>query len=126
MASMDADLGTPAAVGALFELARRANVAADRGDHAEGRRLALTVVVLAGALGLVLQGGRQELDEATRARAADRDAARAAGDWARADAIRRELEAEGWSIEDGPEGVGSTVDRFPAPMLENRPPVGYR
>ncbi len=104
MASMDADLGTPAAVGALFELARRANVASDRGDHAEGRRLALTVVVLTGALGLVLQGGRQELDEATRARAADRDAARAAGDWARADAIRRELEAEGWSIEDGPEG----------------------
>jgi len=104
MASMDADLGTPAAVGALFELARRANVASDGGDHAEGRRLAVTVLVLSGALGLVLQGGRQELDEATRAKAAARDAARAAGDWARADAIRHELEAEGWSIEDGPEG----------------------
>ncbi len=104
MASMDADLGTPAAVGALFELARRANVASDGGDHAEGRRLAVTVLVLSGALGLVLQGGRQELDEATRAKVAARDAARAAGDWARADAIRHELEAEGWSIEDGPEG----------------------
>jgi cysteinyl-tRNA synthetase len=103
LTTMDDDLGTPAAVAAVFDLARRANVAADRGDHAEGRRLALTVVVLCAAFGLFLHG-RQALDEATEAKVAARDAARAAGDFDRADAIRRELEADGWSVEDGPEG----------------------
>jgi cysteinyl-tRNA synthetase len=104
IATMDADLATPAAVGALFELARRANVAADGGAHAEGRRLALTVALLCGALGLVLHGGREELDPATEALVAERDAARASRDFARADAIRQQLEADGWFIEDGPDG----------------------
>jgi cysteinyl-tRNA synthetase len=103
VATMDDDLGTPAAVAGIFELARRANVAADAGDDAEGDRLALTVVVLCAAFGLVLHG-RPALDEATQAKVAARDAARAAGDWDTADAIRRELEADGWSVEDGPEG----------------------
>ena len=100
---MDDDLGTPAAVAGIFELARQANVAADAGEDDEGRRLALTAVVLCAALGLVLHG-REELDEATRAKVVARDAARAAKDWARADAIRAELEAEGWQVEDGPDG----------------------
>jgi cysteinyl-tRNA synthetase len=104
VATMDADLGTPAAMGAIFELARRANVAADKGDQAEGRRLALTVLLLTAALGLPLHGGRQALDEATEALVAERDAARAAKDFARADAIRAQLEADGWFIEDGPDG----------------------
>jgi cysteinyl-tRNA synthetase len=103
-ATMDADLGTPAAVGALFDLARRANVAADGGDRAEGRRLALTVLLLFAALGLSLHGGREDLDDATRALVAERDAARAARDFTRADAIRRQLEAAGWLVEDGPDG----------------------
>jgi cysteinyl-tRNA synthetase len=104
LATMDADLGTPAAVGALFELARRANIAADQGDQEEGRRLALTVLLLFAALGLALEGGREMLDEATAALVAERDAARAARDFDRADAIRAELEADGWFIEDGPDG----------------------
>jgi len=102
-AHMDDDLGTPAAVAGIFELARQANLAADAGDEAEGRRLALTAVILCAALGLALHG-REDLDEATRAKVAARDAARAAKDWARADAIRAELEADGWQVEDGPEG----------------------
>jgi len=100
---MDDDLGTPAAVAGIFELVRQANLAADAGDAAAGRRLALTAVVLCAALGLPLYG-RVEADEATKAKAAARDAARAAKDWARADALRAELEADGWHIEDGPEG----------------------
>jgi cysteinyl-tRNA synthetase len=103
MATMDADLGTPAALGALFELARRANVAGDGGDQDEGRRLALTVLVLCAALGLTLHG-RPALDPATQALVAERDAARAARDFARADAIRQQLEADGWHVEDGPHG----------------------
>jgi cysteinyl-tRNA synthetase len=102
-AHMDDDLGTPAAVAGIFELARQANLAADAGDDDEGRRLALTAVVLCAALGLTLHG-REELDEATRARVVARDVARAAKDWALADAIRAELEADGWHVEDGPNG----------------------
>ncbi|HXQ62851.1 MAG TPA: cysteine--tRNA ligase [Acidimicrobiales bacterium] len=102
--AMDDDLGTPTAVAGLFELARRANVAADAGREDEGRRLALTVVMLCGALGMPLHG-RVSLDEATKGLVDDRDAARAGRDWDRADAIRRQLEAEGWVVEDGPEGT---------------------
>jgi cysteinyl-tRNA synthetase len=102
-AHMDDDLGTPAAVAGIFELARQANVEADTGDLAEGRRLAFTAVVLCAALGLFLRG-RGEVDEATLAKSAARDAARAARDFARADAIRAELEADGWFVEDGPDG----------------------
>ena len=102
-AHMDDDLGTPAAVAGIFELGRQANVEADTGDLAEGRRLALTAVVLCAALGLFLRG-RGEVDEATLAKSAARDAARAARDFARADAIRAELEADGWFVEDGPDG----------------------
>jgi cysteinyl-tRNA synthetase len=102
-AHMDDDLGTPAAVAGIFELARQANVEADTGDLAEGRRLALTAVVLCGALGLFLRG-RGEVDPATLAKSAARDAARAARDFALADSIRAELEADGWFVEDGPDG----------------------
>jgi cysteinyl-tRNA synthetase len=104
VASMDEDLGTPAAVAGIFDLARRANVAADAGDDAGGRVLALTVVVLCAALGLTLHG-RIALDEATEALVARRDEARARRDWARADQIRGQLEASGWVVEDGPEGT---------------------
>jgi len=40
---------------------------------------------------------------------ADRDAARTKGDYARADALRRELTERGWDVVDGP--TGSTVRR---------------
>jgi cysteinyl-tRNA synthetase len=104
VAAMDDDLGTPAAVAGIFELARRANVAADDGDEDEGGRLALTVAVLLGALGVTLHGG-VTLDDPTRALVAERDAARTGRDWARADEIRRRLETDGWVVEDGSEGT---------------------
>ena len=104
VAAMDDDLGTPAAVAALFELARRANVAADGGDEAEGRRLAFTVVVLCGALGLSLRAA-SDVDAPAAALVAERDAARDGRDWARADALRAQLEGLGWVVEDTPAGT---------------------
>jgi len=102
---MDDDLDTPGALAEIFDLARRAHSALDAGDHDEGRRLALTVVTLCAALGLPL--GRREpgLDAETAALVADRDRARGAGDYGRADADRRELEKRGWVVEDGPDGT---------------------
>jgi cysteinyl-tRNA synthetase len=102
---MDDDLDTPGALAEIFDLARRAHSALDEGDRDGGRRLALTVAVLCGALGLALGASEAGLDDETAALVADRDRARGAGDYEQADRDRRELEARGWVVEDGPEGT---------------------
>ena len=101
---MDDDLDTPGAVAVVFELVRRANAAADAGEDDEGRRLAVSVAVLAGALGLRLVAGI-ELDERSAELVRRRDEARAARDWGQADDIRRQLEAEGFVVEDTAAGA---------------------
>jgi cysteinyl-tRNA synthetase len=106
MASMDDDLDTPGALAAVFDLARRANAAADAGDDAAAARAAGTANLLAAALGLPMRGGTaDEVDAATAERVRERDEARAARDWNRADAVRAELEADGWLVEDSAEGT---------------------
>ena len=104
LARMDDDLDTPGAMAGIFELARRAHVAADTGADG-GRALAMTAAVLCGALGLAVSGPSAQPDEAAHALVARRDEARAAGDYARADELRRLLEADGWVVEDGPAGT---------------------
>ena len=103
--AMDDDLDTGGALAGVFELVRRANAAGDAGQAAEAERAAATVAALAGALGLALRATVDEVDAATAALVAQRDAARAAKDWARADAVRDELVARGWIVEDGPSGT---------------------
>ena len=106
MVAMDGDLDTPGALATVFELARRANVAADADDAASAVIAARTAVWLAGALGLRLGGDvSEEFDAATVGLVQLRDASRAAKDWARADALRAELEAAGWLVEDSSEGT---------------------
>ncbi len=102
---MDDDLDTPGALAEIFDLARGAHSAADAGDLELGRRLAVTAAVLCGSLGLSLTGSGPDLDPDTAALVAERDRTRAAGDYPRADAIRRELEAQGWVVEDGSGGT---------------------
>ncbi len=102
---MDDDLDTPAALGGVFELVNRAHATADAGDLEEGRKTAHTAAVLAAALGLRLKGGVGEIDDRTRRLVAERDAARHARDWARADALRDTLTADGWVVEDGADGT---------------------
>jgi len=104
---MDDDLDTPGALAGIFELVTAAHTAADAGDEGEGRRLASTAAVLAAALGLALHGGGggAELDDETKRLVAERDEARGAKDWARADALRDELVARGWTVEDTPTGT---------------------
>ncbi|HEV3366814.1 MAG TPA: cysteine--tRNA ligase [Acidimicrobiales bacterium] len=103
---MDDDLDTPGALASVFDLVREANGAADAGDATGANRKAQTVALLCAALGLPLRAGSgDEEDPAVRAKVVERDEARAAGDWARADALRAELEDAGWLAEDGPEGT---------------------
>jgi cysteinyl-tRNA synthetase len=45
------------------------------------------------------------VDDAAAGLVAARDDARASKDWARADALRDELEAAGWLVEDSAEGT---------------------
>ncbi|HEY3701689.1 MAG TPA: cysteine--tRNA ligase [Acidimicrobiales bacterium] len=103
--AMDDDLDTPVAMAVVFELLRSANAAADDGETERARRLAATVAELAGAMGLELGQADDVVDDESAALVERRDAARRARDFASADALRDELTARGWVVEDGPEGT---------------------
>jgi len=107
-AAMDDDLQTPTVTGQLFDLVRRANAALDAGDDAAAVPLAATVVEIAGALGLELRAGVGDVPDEVSGWARERDEARAAKDWARADALRDRITAAGYVIEDT---AGGTVVR---------------
>jgi cysteinyl-tRNA synthetase len=94
---MDDDLDTPAATALLFDTVRRANAALDSNDPAAAS-LAAAVGEMCRAMGLVLNAGGDVPAEAA-AKAAALDAARAAKDFATADTLRAELQAEGWTVE---------------------------
>ena len=101
--AMDDDLDTPKAMSVLFETVRAANAAIDTGDGDAGP-LAAAVLEIAAAVGLEI-GGAGDVPDDALAKAAALDAARAAKEYATADAIRAELQAEGWTVETGPGGT---------------------
>jgi cysteinyl-tRNA synthetase len=102
---MDDDLDTPGALAGVFELVTAAHSAADAGDDAEAHRLAKTAAALAAALGLPLRAAEDEVDEESAGLVAQRDEARRAKDFVRADALRDQLVARGWTVEDTPSGT---------------------
>jgi cysteinyl-tRNA synthetase len=103
--AMDDDLGTPAAVAQLFGLVRRVNTALDAGDPIAAAPLAAAVDEICRAVGLVLDATVADVPDEIIARARHRDDARAAKDWSTADAIRDEIEAAGWVVEDTADGT---------------------
>ncbi|HEX9993307.1 MAG TPA: cysteine--tRNA ligase [Acidimicrobiales bacterium] len=102
---MDDDLDTPAAIALLFDLVRRANTALAAGDAAGAGPAWAAVADMARAVGLELRSAGAEVPADVAERAAARDAARAARDWATADRLRDELTAAGWVVEDTPAGT---------------------
>jgi cysteinyl-tRNA synthetase len=94
---MDDDLNTPRAMAVLFDAVTRAN----KGDAAA----AAAVLAMAAAVGLELQAETGEVDAETTALMRQRDEARAAKEWGRADEIRARLQSMGWVVEDGPNGT---------------------
>ncbi len=103
--AMDDDLDTPAAMALLFDSVRRVNAALDSGDLATAGPLAGAVDAICEAVGLELQGDVDDVPPAVAALAAERDAARGAKDFSRADAIRDQLQADGWVVEDTANGT---------------------
>jgi cysteinyl-tRNA synthetase len=95
---MDDDLGTPAAIALLFDLVARAN-------KDEDLAAAAAAFSICEAVGLELHAEVGEIAEDARAVARRRDEARAAKDWGTADALRDELSAMGYVVEDGPDGT---------------------
>jgi cysteinyl-tRNA synthetase len=102
---MDNDLDTAGALAGVFELVTAAHTAGDGGDQEGAEKLARTAAALLAALGVSLRGESGEVDEASARLVAQRDEARRAKDYARADALREELVALGWTVEDTPGGT---------------------
>ncbi|MBW3537317.1 MAG: cysteine--tRNA ligase [Actinobacteria bacterium] len=105
VAHMDDDLDTPGATAAIFDAVRQANSYADAGDDERARAVAADVRSLCGALGLPIGETVTTVDAAAEELVRQRDAARAAKDFARADEIKLQLESEGWVVEDFPAGT---------------------
>ncbi len=101
--AMDDDLDTPRAADLMFRLVREANTALDGGDEAAAGVAAATARVIAETFGLELRGGADVPDDVKRL-ADERQAARVAKDFARADELRDRLADAGWSVEDSADG----------------------
>jgi len=97
-AAMDDDLNTPMALSVAFEAITAANAAADAGRADEAAALAAAAIEMTGAVGLVAKDADVIGDDA-QDKAAALDAARAAKDFATADRLRAELQADGWTVE---------------------------
>ena len=105
-AAMDDDLNTADALAAIFELVRFANSHAEEGSSkAFLRALKEKIVSLADVLGVIVEKKEEMLDADIEALIEERQAARKAKNFARADEIRNELLAKGIVLEDTREGV---------------------
>ncbi|SFB84708.1 cysteinyl-tRNA synthetase [Nocardioides terrae] len=119
VAAMDDDLGTPAAIAVLHDTVREGNrllTGADGRPDVDGVQAVLgSVVLMLDVLGLnpadpvwgsdaVDDQLTQVVDALVRGLLDERAAARAAKDWAAADAVRDRLKAAGVEITDTPDG----------------------
>ena len=104
--AMDDDINTADAIAAVFELIKFANT-----EVTEERTGSFAVLVrqeiltLCDILGLIVERKTEVLDEEIEQLIAERQAARKAKNFARADEIRDQLQAQGIILEDTREGV---------------------
>jgi cysteinyl-tRNA synthetase len=109
-AGMDDDLNTARALAAIFELVREVGRLRSE-EGVEGAAFAgamgqagRAVSELGGILGLVLDSSREAIPERAEMLRGEREQARNARDWARADSLRAEILALGFAVEDHPGG----------------------
>ena len=105
-AAMDDDLNTADALAAIFELVRFANThAGEESSKAFLSALKEKIVSFSDVLGLIAEKKEEMLDADIEALIEERQAARKARNFARADEIRNELLSKGIVLEDTREGV---------------------
>jgi cysteinyl-tRNA synthetase len=104
--ALDDDLNLPQGIGHVFELIREANAALDEMRVGEKGRQALVELIDEVDRHLDVMGGAEPglADEVERL-IAERESARKARDFARADLIREELRQRGIALEDSRDGV---------------------
>jgi cysteinyl-tRNA synthetase len=120
--AMDDDLGTPAAVAVIHQVVTEGNKLLADGASPALRGNLGSVLAMLGVLGLdpadptwPSSGGSDDarlhaaVDSLVAGLLADRAEARAAKDWARADAIRDTIAAAGIDVEDTPDGPTWTL-----------------
>ncbi len=104
--ALDDDLNLPQGVGLVFELLREANSGLDYGRVGERSRSELLALIGDVDAHLdVIRADEPGLADEVERLIADREAARAARDFGRADQIRDELRQRGIALEDSKEGV---------------------
>ena len=103
--ALDDDLNAPRAVAALFDFITAANRALDAGAKVPAEARGVWEWVM-GVLDVVPGPAKVASDLAAwvEGKLAERVAARGARDFARADALRKEVEARGVEVEDTPQG----------------------
>ena len=107
--AMDDDLNTADAISAIFELIRDVNTAVKDGATKEFAGKALDLLMeLATVLGLLQVEEEKGVDDEIQKLVDERQAARKAKDFKRADEIRDMLKAQGIILEDTPQGVKIT------------------
>ena len=103
--SMDDDFNSAKAIGHLFDLSRHVNRSLDEGLGPEGRSGARALLRLGGILGLFWKvPGGETWEPGVLALAQEREGARRARDWKKADALRQELLDLGVLVEDAADG----------------------
>jgi cysteinyl-tRNA synthetase len=105
-AGLEDDLNISAALAALFDLVRDGNRMLDEGTvgGAGAQALLAVLAVIDSVLDAMTPDESEGVTPEILALAEERQAARKAKDFARADEIRDQLAAEGWVVEDTPKG----------------------
>lgn len=106
LAAMDDDLNTAGAIGVIFEIVYLANtdVSAETSTSVI-EKVIEEIRSLGGVMGLFAKTNEKSLDEEVEALIEERNAARKAKDWAKADAIRDKLKEMNIVLKDTPNGV---------------------
>ena len=104
--AMDDDLNTADGISAVFELISEVNVVVKDGASKEYAKAALDLLTeLTGVLGLLQQEEDDSIDDEIQKLVDERQEARKAKNFARADEIRDMLKEKGIILKDTPQGV---------------------